>query len=162
MCTLRILVKQTQAFFFFAHANNSVCFANPTRGRLLSECVTIRQCASPGLMRGGGRKVGVVAWAPQKPLSSKGPHVVRASGVSIVKRKISLMMSSEPLKILIFHTVQCCILYHIIHQYQFSHSLSAQRGQAASHTLQTWYFHQSRVIWSQGDKYMCGCPQDAL
>lgn len=56
MCTLRILVKQTQAFFFFAHANNSVCFANPTRGRLLSECVTIRQCASPGLMRGGGKK----------------------------------------------------------------------------------------------------------
>ena len=162
MCTLRILVKQTQAFFFFAHANNSVCFANPTRGRLLSECVTIRQCASPGLMKGGGRKVAVVAWALQKPLSLKGPHVVCASGGSTVKRKISLMMSSESSKILIFHTFQCCSLYYIIHQDQFSHSLSAQHGQAASHALQTWYFHRSRVIWPQGDKYTCGCPQDAL
>ncbi len=43
----------------FAHVNNSVCFANPTRGRLLSQCVTICRCTSPGLMR---RKEGWLAW----------------------------------------------------------------------------------------------------
>lgn len=41
----------------FAHLNNSVYFANPTRGRLLSHCVTICQHTSPGLMK--ERKVGL-------------------------------------------------------------------------------------------------------
>lgn len=113
-------------FFFFLLMQTTLC-ALQIRPEV-DCCQSVSRSVSVllrGLWGGGGRKVGVVAWAPQKPLSSKGPHVVCASGGSIVKRKISLMMSSEPVKILIFHTVQCCILYHIIHQYQFSHSLSA-------------------------------------
>lgn len=40
----------------FPRVNSSMCAANPTRGRLLSECFTIRQFASPGLTTGRGSR----------------------------------------------------------------------------------------------------------
>lgn len=41
---------------FCSYKQLCACVANPTRGRLLSQCVSICQCSSQGLMRKGGKE----------------------------------------------------------------------------------------------------------